>query len=56
MYSYEDRIREIKLYVKYDPCAADTIRGYDIQVIRYHCCGTESSGKQPLPWMVFGHG
>ena len=27
MYSYEDRIRAVKLYIKYDLSAADTIRG-----------------------------
>jgi len=26
MYSYEDRIKAVKLYIKYDLCAADTIR------------------------------
>jgi putative transposase len=26
MYSYEDRMRAVKLYIKYDLCAADTVR------------------------------
>jgi len=26
MYSYEDRIKAVKLYIKYDQCSADTIR------------------------------
>lgn len=26
MYSYEDRIKAVELYIKYDLCAADTVR------------------------------
>ena len=26
MYSYEERMKAVKLYIKYDLCAADTIR------------------------------
>ncbi len=26
MYSYEDRIKAVMLYIKYDLCTADTIR------------------------------
>jgi len=26
MYSYEERMKAVKLYVKYDLCAADTVR------------------------------